>query len=282
MEIIGPGIALELNYDAAIATPHEPDIKMPNQIGKPLTIECDVSELSKYLVGSRAGVVAILGTLHKAGSLVTAYFSGGNNFVITSILAVRPEQDELVLDYGADAAANQRALQAKRITFVANHERIKIQFYSASLRQARFEGRDAFSTPLPSALLRLQRREYFRITTPLARPLKCSMAPPSVPAPVEMNIIDMSCGGIGIIDAGKSFEIETNACFRDCRILLPDIGTVTADIRIKSTFNVTLKNDARHKHVGCEFVSMPERERTKIQRYINNVERERKNRAGGR
>ncbi len=262
----------------------KPDIKMPNLPGKPLTIECEPSELSKYLIDSRVGIVSVLFTLQKAGSLVTAYFSGGNNFVITTILAVRAETDELVLDFGADTGANQRALQAKRITFVTVHDRIKIQFYTGSLSKVNFDGRDAFSTPLPSALLRLQRREFFRIATPLVQPLKCLIGPqvPPLSVPAEASIVDLSCGGIGIIDSSDPSAIETDACFLGCRIPLPEIGMVTADLRVKSIFEVNLKNGNRHKHIGCEFVAMPERERAKIQRYINNVERERKNRLGGR
>jgi c-di-GMP-binding flagellar brake protein YcgR len=261
---------------------------MPDQTDILKRIEPGAADQSKYLIHSRLGIASILGTLHKAGSLVTAYFGSGNDFILTSIVAVKPEQNEVVMDYGADAAANQRALQARKITFVAAHERIKIQFVTASLRQVRFDGRDAFGMPLPAELLRLQRREYFRIATPLTRPLKCVIAPQGAPvrapvrAPAEVTIVDISCGGIAIIDSSEPADLEAGMCFRNCRILLPDIGTVTADMLIKSTFEVTLKNGARHKHAGCEFVDMPERNRALIQRYINKMERERKTRAGGR
>lgn len=257
---------------------------MPSLPGKPATIECEPSQLSRYLIDSRVGIVGLLFTLQKAGSLVTAYFGGGNNFVITSILSVRAEDDELILDYGADALSNQRALQATRITFVAVHERIKIQFYASGLKKTSFEHRDAFSTQLPSAVLRFQRREYFRIATPVTRPLKCLIAPQRLPGPTpaEANIVDVSCGGIGMIDNRVPSAIKTDTLLQGCRIQLPEIGTVTVDLRVKSIFDVALKNGTRYKHVGCEFIGMPERERAKVQRYINNIERERKNRGGGR
>jgi flagellar brake protein len=257
---------------------------MPDQTEKLMNAEPAAADQSKYLIHSRLEIAAILGTLHKAGSLVTAYFGGGSDFILTSILAVNPEQGTLVMDYGADAAANQRALQAKKINFVAAHEHIKIQFATATPRPVRFDGREAFSMPLPTTLLRLQRREYFRIATPLTRPLKCVIAPQGAPvqAPAEVAIVDISCGGVAIIDTHEPADIETGVCFRACRILLPDVGEVTADILVKSTFEVTFKNGSKHKRAGCEFVGMPERERAKIQRYINKVERERKDRVGRR
>ena len=257
---------------------------MPDHTEEPPNPDVASVDQSKYLIHSRLEIAAILGTLHKAGRMVTAYFGGGSDFILTSIVAVRPGQNTAFVDYGADAAANRRALQAKNITFVAAHERIKIQFVAASLRQARLGGRDVFSMAIPATLLRLQRREYFRIATPLTRQLACIIAAQAAPvrAPAEATIIDISCGGIAVIDSSELADGEPGACFRGCRILLPDIGAVTADILVKSSYEVTLKNGARHKRAGCEFVDMPERERAKIQRYINKMERERKDRAGGR
>ena len=239
---------------------------------------------SKYLVHSRLEIAMILGTLAKAGGMVTAYFGGGNDFILTSLAAVRPEQDMVLADYGADDAANQRALQSRKITFVAVHERIKIQFVVQSLRHARFGGRDVFSMSLPATLLRLQRREYFRIGTPLTRPLVCIISPQAAPvrSPAKLTIVDISCGGIAVIDSSIPAEIEAGARYRGCRFELPELGEVTTDILVKSVFEVTLKNGKKHTHAGCEFLNMPERERSKIQRYINKVERERKDRAGGR
>ena len=257
---------------------------MQNKTDSRVNIEPVTADQDKYLIRSRLEIAAILSTLRKAGSRVTAYFGSDNDFALTTILAVWPDQDEVLMDYGADADANQRALQAGNITFVAAHERIRVQFAAASLRQVRFEGRDAFSLRLPAALLRLQRREYFRIVTPLLRPLRCVMAPEGAPsgAPAEATIVDISCGGIAIIDCDQPANLEIGVRFRNCRIHLPDTGTVTANVLIKSAYEVTLKNGARHRHAGCEFVDMPERERAIVQRYINKVESERKYRTGGR
>lgn len=257
---------------------------MPDHTEEPPNPDVASVDQSKYLIHSRLEIAAILGTLHKAGRMVTAYFGGGSDFILTSIVAVRPGQNTAFVDYGADAAANRRALQAKNITFVAAHERIKIQFVAASLRQARFDGRDVFSMAIPPTLLRLQRREYFRIAAPLARPLACIIAAQAAPvrAPAEATIIDISCGGIAIIDSSEPADIETGVCFRGCRILLPELGEVTTHILVKNTFEVTLKNGRKHRHAGCEFIDMRERDRALIQRYISRLEREGKDRAGGR
>ena len=257
---------------------------MAEPTDKPMKPDAGSIDQSKYLIYSRLEIATILNTLAKSGTMVTAYFGGGNDFILTSVVAARPEQGKVFVDYGADDEANERALKAKKITFVAAHERIKIQFAADALRPARLGGRDVFSMALPETLLRLQRREYFRITTPLTRPLVCVIPAQPGPAqiPAEVTIIDISCGGIAVMDSSDPAGIETGAHFNGCRIQLPELGEVSADITVRSTYEVTYRNGAKHRRAGCEFIDMRERDRALIQRYISKLERERKDRAGAR
>lgn len=260
------------------------DTTMPDPTEAPLKPDRASADQGKYLVQSRREIDTILDTLCKSGSRVAAYFGADEDFILTSIVGVNSEQNTAFVDYGADAAASRRAMQARNITFVAVHDRIKIQFVAPSLRQARFGGRDVFSMEIPATLLRLQRREYFRIATLLTRPLVCIIAPQPAPvrAPAEVTIVDISCGGIAVIDSGEPAEIEAGVRFRGCRIKLPGLGEVTTDVVVKSTFEVTLKNGSKQRHAGCEFVGMRERERSLIQRYISGLERDRRDRVGRR
>ena len=176
-------------------------------------VTSSTADEEKYKVYSRLEIAAVLGALQKAGSLVTAYFGAGNDFILTSIVRVDAEANEVMLDYGADAATNMRALKASSITFVAAHERIKIQFSAESLRQVRFDNRPAFGIALPGTLLRLQRREFFRIVTPLAQPLKCAIPPQGegVDAPTEATVADISCGGVALAEVNLK-TMESRIC----------------------------------------------------------------------
>ena len=257
---------------------------MPDHTEKPLRPDAASADQSKYLIHSRLEIAMILDALAKSHTMVTAYFADGNDFILTSVVAVDPEQDTVFIDRGADAAANQRALKGGKVTFVAAQARIKIQFAAESLRPARVDGRDVFAMALPATLLRLQRREYFRIATPLTRPLACIIGPQAglARAPAEVTIVDISCGGIALIDSIDPAGLEAGARFHGCRIFLPELGEVTTGIAVRSTFEVTYRNGAKHKRAGCEFVDLRERDRALIQRYISRLERERKHRVGVR
>ena len=85
-----------------------------------------------FRIYSKADILAILRDIMQRNTLVTVYFDQGNNFILTSILAVDSEKDEMVIDYGIDEKLNQKALSSKRITFVTSQNRIKIEFACGS------------------------------------------------------------------------------------------------------------------------------------------------------
>ncbi len=245
---------------------------------KPLA-QASVDE-SRYRVHDRLEIAAGLEALVRSRSLVTGYFDSGREFFLTAVVFVDEPRDQVVLDCASDRATNERALGADLVTFSATHQRIKIEFETHTLEPILLEGRDALSMPLPESLLRLQRREYFRIDTPLTRPLRCVIpARGRLPA-IEASILDISCGGVAIADVPAGADFPVGEVLHGCVISLPDMGSVKADLTVKNAFESTLRNGARRKRFGLEFAGIPERSRVLIQRYINQMERQR--RAGGR
>ncbi|MEW5893847.1 MAG: flagellar regulator YcgR PilZN domain-containing protein [Pseudomonadota bacterium] len=50
--------------------------------------------------------------------------------------------------------------------FSTRHENVQIQFTAGLARRVELEGRPAYRLPFPAALLRFQRREFYRVETP--------------------------------------------------------------------------------------------------------------------
>jgi c-di-GMP-binding flagellar brake protein YcgR len=257
------------------------------------------TEQSKYAVRGRSEVTTILDSLCKSGAAVMAYIDHiGDDFILTSVVAVMPEQNLVLLDLGSNAEANKRALSATRIVCVTALDRIRIQMSVESLQAVRFEGNDVFGMSIPETLLRLQRRESYRVRTPRGDPPICIIAAaPALGLPDEMDIVDISCGGVALALPAGAAEIETGTRFSRCRIALPELGKdtsfgalygstqslgrpegveVIADLLVRGTFDIRFANGAVHRRVGCEFIGMRERERALIQRYVNKAERERR------
>lgn len=227
------------------------------------------------MIHSRMEILYILRAIQHKNELVTAYFNQGNDFILTSIVDVDADFGTLILDFGVNEALNLRAMASDRIILVTTQDRVKVQFVVDGLVQVAHLGRPAFKASLPNELLKLQRREYYRLSTPLINPIKCAMIK-SDGGKIEVTIADISLGGIAIANYQSLISFEIGDKFAACRIVLPDIGTVNTGIEIRNEHEVTMKNGLKVERAGCMFIDLPSSQQAMIQRYIIKLDRERR------
>ena len=224
----------------------------------------------------------------REGSITNLYDAFGKDTALIQDFGfsciTRYQGKVILFDAGSNAEMNRKALESDKLTFIASHDKVKIQFAVKHLALTEFEGREAFRAAIPQELLRLQRREFYRLTAPVAHPLRCSIPVKLADGSqsiIESTVIDISGGGLGVLVPPEGVEFETDHLFENCRLELPEVGTVLATLRVRNVFEFTLRSGAKNKRSGCEFVDLPGNMLTLIQRYIIRVERERKARETG-
>ena len=235
---------------------------------------------SEYLLRSPREVLAVLRQVVAQGDLITIYFNSGKDFLLTTLLEVNDK--EALFDRGSNEEMNQRALAAEKLFCITRHDKVKLQFILPGVREIQHQGRSAFAALLPETLLRLQRREYFRLHTPITRPLICRIPAAMTDGSVQVyehNVIDISLGGMSLQVGEVPFE--TGQEWNDCTIDLPQIGVLNVSLRIVNFYDITLRTGQRSQRVGCRFVDIPASSQNLIQRYIVRIERERKARESG-
>lgn len=236
-----------------------------------------------YLVESPEEIAFVLRTIMQQNSLVTLHFNNCSDFILTSILDIDAKRGELVMDCGRDPRLNRQLLEEENLICTTAHDEVKVKFACRRIRKTRSNRRDAFILQLPNALLRLQRRENFRVPTPLAKPLRCAIKLPSgdETATAELILLDISCGGIAVIDQHPRISLEPGEIYSDCRLDLPGVGTITFSMCVRDSFSCTLKNGLTCMRAGCEFVSIPQNTLILVQRYITKLQQERNARRTG-
>jgi len=239
-------------------------------------------EYAQFMLRTPAEIMPVLRGLRDRGAQISVFFNEGQDTLLTVLVAVA--NDHLILDISPDEETNRKAVAAGKHFCVTALDKVRVQYILRGFTLVSYEGRPAFRAALPDEVLRLQRREYYRLVAPIARPLKCLMPLPLPDGSQhlhEANVIDISGGGLGISAPAEHVPFDTNMQIPNCRIDLPEVGIVGCTLKICSVFEVTLKSGARTKRAGCEFVSLPGPMMTLIQRYIIKVERERKARESG-
>lgn len=227
----------------------------------------------RYRIHSRVEIIALLRTLHERHALLTIGF-GGSRFVVSAVLDVAPDADEVILDCGAHAIDTQALLRARGLSVVTMLDHVKVQFEVDHAEETMFDGAPALRVQLPESLLRLQRRDAYRLQTSAARPIKLVIPATDVEGkPFEFRICDISCGGVGIIVPDPGPAIEPGMRFEGCRIDLGDAGLVMADVDVRHSATTRNAAGITQRRCGCRFVRLAPAMSVRIQRYINQEER---------
>ncbi|WP_160329881.1 flagellar brake protein [Sterolibacterium denitrificans] len=270
--------------DETSAPPHTPPPPPSSSIPQNRFERLRDEEEKDYTLRSRSEILAVLRSMIEHNALMTVYFNQGQDFMLSSLLQLAADGRTLVLDVGSSAEMNQRALAADRLICVSNLDKIKIQFVLNGVDALQFEGRPAFLANTPEILVRLQRRDFYRFVLPVLQSIRCSIPFKSYDGglqPIEVNVIDISAGGIGFLSKSESLGLSTDMLLENCRIDLPEIGILTVNMRIRSLYEVTLLTGARHERAGCQFIGLTAKQEMQLQRYIIKAERERKARELG-
>jgi c-di-GMP-binding flagellar brake protein YcgR len=242
-------------------------------------------DYAQYFLGNPREISFYLNLLVKRGSLVTAHIDDGKLFFLTAIVAVDGEKGEIFIDPAQAEGLNTAAGAARQITLVANLDRVKIQLRLTGLRESQFDGRRALSTGIPATMLRLQRREFFRLEPPLISPIGCQIAIEQFAGSVktfEPKVADISGGGISLTAPTNLAEAcQPDTLFKDCRLDLPGEGVLLVNLRVRKMVEISANTGIHNLRIGCEFVGLPGTRLAMIERYITRIERERKARDSG-
>ena len=233
-------------------------------------------DLDSFRIHSRREIGAILQSIMESRQLVQLAVRGGGNAILTSILQVDTDGDTVVVDCGPDEALNRRIVEAGTTKFETMLDGITVRFDVDGIEECLFEERLAFVFPVPTSLIRLQRREYYRIDTPRVNPLQCTIYVPvqEKKVAVILPLENVSGGGVAVIDEKCSLDPTIGNIYEDCRIALPNNTFLIVKLQIRNVREISLHNGKVVRQIGCLFIELPRPMLAAVQRYITALERE--------
>lgn len=241
----------------------------------------DLPDREKYLLTSRSDVITTLNDLSKKPDLITAYYNRGHGSMITTVVEVLPERDLVILECGPDAHNNEQLLATGSTTCLSKHNEIDIRFQLHNLRSARLHGQQVFAAPIPETLLRLQRREFFRVHTPLMNPITCRFEDEitgKLELALELPLGDISLGGLSMIDTAHQFHGESGTLLERCILTFPDDSEeIEVTLEVRGVFMHNRNETQQIRRIGCAYTNLGTDKSSFIQRYINHLQIMQKN-----
>ena len=237
----------------------------------------DDEEHSPFALREPGEIAALLRGLVEARSLITTSLLPGGHACPTALLAVR-EDGTLVLDGNRDEALNERMGAARRLLCMAQLDLVPIRFRLAAPTRIVHEGYVAFASPWPQAVLRMQRREMYRLQTPAAAPAILHLvgaADAALAAAPGLRVLDISGGGLAIaIPDGAQAPFQAPGAPISCLLRLGDAPPLP--VAVQAVYLRTHEvRGVLYWRAGCRFVDMAAPVEQQLMQYIFQVERQR-------
>jgi c-di-GMP-binding flagellar brake protein YcgR len=205
----------------------------------------------------------------------TVSFGGGEEMMLTTLLDAQPAGDRLIFDCSGSAEINRHLLASGRNVFAGRPAGIHVQFTSGRATEVVFEGGKAFAVPLPKHVVRLQRRDTFRIETPRGKPLQF-FGRLTGGKLLNFPAHDISVAGIGMTALTLPDGLAPGDRLENCHFALPeDEHELFFSATIRHITPQVGRAGVQQWRIGLHFENMPAVEENRIQRYIAKVERER-------
>ena len=234
---------------------------------------------SPYWVESSLEIKQILKNVAKSGERVVLWFGqGSDDFIVSVILEAR--DDAIIMDHGVDERLNAKLLNSETRICSTCLDRVDILFEIDSIKSGQYDGSGAFYAKYPDKLHKLQRREFYRVMAPIAKPVYCSFSVPDDKGKmvkVQSQVLDLSLGGLCVLNPDAKLDLKGKEVFKSVAMDLPEFGQVAFDLEICHVFDITSPNGSKKKRAGCRFLKLSLHDQNLIQRYIAKLERDRRN-----
>lgn len=232
----------------------------------------------RYLLRGRMEILSVLNDLIHYREPVTVYFNGGRDFFQTTLLEARA--NALVFDLSGDPDANRRLPASSTCVFVAHLDGIRVQFLGAQPGRFSWGGSDAFWVPLPERVVRVQRRESYRILLPVAKPLMARLLADDESAIGEWPAHDLSVSGLGLAAVGQP-PVEQGQLIARLTMTLPWPVTIDCAAQVRHVTQIAERPEGKRYRIGLSFIELAPAAAVAIQRFITRIEHQRRGLDGG-
>lgn len=238
------------------------------------------SEDSPFWIRSKIDIKQVIKNLAKKRERIIVWVNPNESFI--SVI-LETDGDSMILDCSGDELINEKALKASSLIISANLDLVSIRFALRDAERTEFEGQQAFEVMMPDQIHKLQRREYFRLPTPLVQPLTCAVkkevkeAGKALPDFIRANaqLVDIGLGGLSLLEPTETLQFAAGDRFLSCELDLKDAGKTQFDIEICHVFEVENRTGQLRRRAGCKFINLSRSAESVIQKYITKLERER-------
>jgi flagellar brake protein len=234
------------------------------------TVDDAGAALSEYALRHPLQIAICLRILAARHHFMSVEFSGRQ--MMTQLLDIDSSNARFVFDFGSLATNKHVLLEAPELIFRGLPDGVRTEFVTRPAQLITFEGRLALQASFPEILYHVQRREFFRIDTPVLRPYT-AIGKLSDGSEFHVDVKDLSLGGVALRSPDTSFgEIEIGTRLEDVTLSLGTFGTLRLTMEVVSPRRTMMGNGTQRFVMGCRFIDLPATAERTLQRVVTYLE----------
>lgn len=238
-------------------------------------------DIAKYLVRSPKQVQSYLKLLSTQRCLISAAFGvDDKDTFLTAIMEINEKKQTLTIDCGPKEYLNKKLLDSAIIKCKTEYKGIKVLFEGRKVKKAGSTGQPSFIIPIPSSIYWIQRRQFYRVKSPLSKNSYCAVtfidSKTQAETTVNLKLYDISGNGFSIINESKEFsnQLIPSAVFENSNLVLENEESQRISFEVRYKLPQNPNRPEKDERIGCRIIDETPRTESTILRYMQNIERE--------
>ena len=250
--------------------------KLNTAAADPMSSSYSEEEIERCTLTGKREILFQIRSLIRQSPRVSVIFDEGRESFLSVLIDISADDTTLYFDRGGSEETNRAFLNSSRCQFVGNAGGIRTQFAGEHPKLVKLpSGEQVFAVAVPSSLLRLQRRDTFRLQMPMTKPYLCRIQLEDPPKELALPIYDISVGGVGFLFTEEP-PFETMRRLDECVLDLRESGLLRVVLEVRYILATQSRQDKPIWHVGCSFPKLSSAAETTIQRFMAKIEIERR------
>jgi len=240
-----------------------------------------MDNIAKYLVRNSKQVQNYLTMLSSERCLISAGFGESDkDTFLTAILDIDKKNETITIDCGPKEYLNKKLLESAIIKCATEYKGIKVLFEGRKVKKAGKPGQPAFTIPIPSSIFWVQRRQFYRVKSPLFKDSYCTVSfkdeETEEKTTVNLKLHDLSANGFSIASDFSEFSTKliSSAKFENCTLVLENEEPQTVSFEVRYNTPLNPNKPGKTERIGCLITNVSPRIESTIIRYMQGIERE--------
>ena len=230
-------------------------------------------DFSQYVLSDPVDILAVLQQIVRTRTRSFVEFEQPPGVMAALLLGVDDAVDALWFDSDENVAANEAILLSETLSWRTALNGVRIEFLTSDTSRDTYGGFPALRAPIPTTLLRLQRRNAYRAVAPASRPLRASIHL-SVRERYTVPVLDISTLGVSLLMDPARMALTAGTIIERVTIDLPDFGLFECGLEVRYLLSAGSRHPSNLRRCGAAMIHVSPADSMRIARYIHALERE--------